>query len=822
MKRLTSSTTFRIFILSVFCLSSIAAILGANLYWASSAASNKGSITLRATARGNSHLNFQNGRELKSHYAASNVANAGIEKAFSSGKGKQGQAQALSLASDDINLDGFPDLVCGYAGLDGGLVTLHLGNPEAFSPTRQETLQGIIKGRYPDPFITDTAVLSVPEAPDFLATGDFNRDGRLDILTAARGGSTLYLLAGDENHGFQSAKALPLPGNVTAMAAPQKSEQDGGMSVAVAIDGQDGPAVLMYAAQRSILDQKPSARALPASITAIVPGRLDEDRSTDLAIIAGGQLYILHGSTRQSAQAALDSIRPDKRAGRLEPVDLPFAVKAVAVSDFIWDRDARMELAVAADSGAVHIVARGELDTRALTASEVLARRELVAQVRRGQRRLADLTPSKPSQQANWAVVETTSLTIPNNGDSAQSLLMSTLASGRQSHDLLVVNPAAKQLQIAFKENAQPGGKEASAARESITFDTGDEPVAALPVRLNVHGRPGLVVMRKGHAEPSIVMATLASTFTVNIAGDTDDAVPGDGTCADSGGACTLRAAVQEANALPGADMITFAASTNGVPIQLTQTGDDNNADNGDLDIIDDVTILGNGAANTIIQGSSDASFTGNMGDKIFGINQDGIFSTLNVTISGLTVRFTKNANSVGSFTETGGALDVFLTGTGASPGPTVTVTNCTFDSNADQNSYGGAINIDSGDLLGGTNIFRGTVQFTGCTISNNKTLDTGTAASGGGVNLFGDKHDVTFTNCTITGNQSSANIGSNGGGINVRHGNGGTITLNTSTVSNNTAGADGGGILAAGAQTLNITGGSISSNTAQGTGDSA
>ena len=41
-------------------------------------------------------------------------------------------------------------------------------------------------------------------------------------------------------------------------------------------------------------------------------------------------------------------------------------------------------------------------------------------------------------------------------------------------------------------------------------------------------------------------------------------------------------------------------------------------------------------------------------------------------------------------------------------------VTNVTFDSNANQNSYGGAINIDSGDLTGGTNIFRGTVQITG------------------------------------------------------------------------------------------------------------
>jgi CSLREA domain-containing protein len=50
-----------------------------------------------------------------------------------------------------------------------------------------------------------------------------------------------------------------------------------------------------------------------------------------------------------------------------------------------------------------------------------------------------------------------------------------------------------------------------------------------------------------------------AATFTVNSTGDQADATPGDSACATSGGACTLRAAIQEANALAGADVIGFA-----------------------------------------------------------------------------------------------------------------------------------------------------------------------------------------------------------------------------------------------------------------------
>lgn len=51
---------------------------------------------------------------------------------------------------------------------------------------------------------------------------------------------------------------------------------------------------------------------------------------------------------------------------------------------------------------------------------------------------------------------------------------------------------------------------------------------------------------------------TWAATFTVNNNGDAPDAAPGDGICATVGGVCTLRAAIQEANALSGTDTIQF------------------------------------------------------------------------------------------------------------------------------------------------------------------------------------------------------------------------------------------------------------------------
>ena len=67
-----------------------------------------------------------------------------------------------------------------------------------------------------------------------------------------------------------------------------------------------------------------------------------------------------------------------------------------------------------------------------------------------------------------------------------------------------------------------------------------------------------------GLAQPSTVRTSASTakvysnTFTVTYAGDTPDANPGDGQCADSLGRCSLRAAMTEANWSNGPDFIGF------------------------------------------------------------------------------------------------------------------------------------------------------------------------------------------------------------------------------------------------------------------------
>lgn len=90
-----------------------------------------------------------------------------------------------------------------------------------------------------------------------------------------------------------------------------------------------------------------------------------------------------------------------------------------------------------------------------------------------------------------------------------------------------------------------------------------------------------------------------AVDFTVDSLLDIADNSPGDGVCA--GGSfsfCTLRAAIMETNALATADTITLPSGRH----VLTRPGiNEDLAVNGDLDITDDLEILGQGADQTTV-----------------------------------------------------------------------------------------------------------------------------------------------------------------------------------------------------------------------------
>jgi CSLREA domain-containing protein len=313
------------------------------------------------------------------------------------------------------------------------------------------------------------------------------------------------------------------------------------------------------------------------------------------------------------------------------------------------------------------------------------------------------------------------------------------------------------------------------------------QPLLVVVFFLVVMSLPGGQRSRWSSLRPT---ASAASTFTVDSIGDGADSNPGDSTCNDGTGGCTLRAAIQETNLdTTGTDTINFNLPANSV-ITLN-TG---------LELISgDVNINGPGA-NTLSITRSSAPGTPRF--RIISIENQSQFITVN--LSGLTLsngRTSDGANGADGGGLWNGNEIVNLTGvvisgnsTGnGTPGSggvgggifnfgTMTIVNSTISNNT--TGSGGADPTGFGGY--GAGIYNaGTLTLTSSTISGNTT---GSGANGGyGAGIF-NSTGCTLVNCTISGNQTAS--GGSGGGIR----NYGTTNLKDTIVANNVVSGSGTG----------------------------
>lgn len=242
----------------------------------------------------------------------------------------------------------------------------------------------------------------------------------------------------------------------------------------------------------------------------------------------------------------------------------------------------------------------------------------------------------------------------------------------------------------------------------------------------------------------------------------------------NSDGDCSLREAIRAANldqavdacaAGNGADTIVLQSA---VTYNLSRAGADDTAINGDLDITDDLTIVG---SNAIVDANGATTL-----DRVL-----QVLAGNNVTLSNLTLRDGRT-NSFGGGIRNAGDLTLH----------TVTLT-----ANQSTGNAGGGIANETGSLTlidttigsnsastlgGGIAMLGGTVAAVNLSLSSNST---GTDRGGG--LWVGTNSSATLINSTISNNSADTN----GGGIYNEN----NLTLVGSTVHTNHAGAAGGGV---------------------------
>jgi CSLREA domain-containing protein len=459
-------------------------------------------VTLRAAGRGNPTINLSDGHDVVAAYEGPQELQQALQENL---------AEPLSLASADFNEDGVPDLVSGYAYQGRGVVSLLRGNVDAIYANAPEAQQRRANGSFTDaPFLSPARLSLVPTAADFIGAGDFDGDGHWDVVTGSRGSDALYLLAGDGRGGFSAPQAIELAGTLTALVTGEINRADGLTDVVVGVNTKDGPRLLVFEGPNGALKAKPEVLRMPAAVTALALGQLDNSYEMDLAVGAGEQLLIVDGRDRK---LSLDAEQQERvRPARLETHAVNSQVRSLAIGDF--SGHGQTAIALLTDSGQVEI----------LTAplSQNSKQKGLVG--------LQAFRHGSPSSQT-WPQA---------------TALLRVKVSSLPGDDLVVVEEAGQQLQML---NSSVG--EVAAIQTQLT--TNSTPVALLPMRLNADSLTDLVFLQKGRSAPAITTTVSSQTFVVNSTADTED-----GQCTTTVNGCTLREAINAANGNPGADAINF------------------------------------------------------------------------------------------------------------------------------------------------------------------------------------------------------------------------------------------------------------------------
>jgi len=256
---------------------------------------------------------------------------------------------------------------------------------------------------------------------------------------------------------------------------------------------------------------------------------------------------------------------------------------------------------------------------------------------------------------------------------------------------------------------------------------------------------------------PAAPVAHAQNTYVVDSNGDAADATPGDGDCATTGGNCTLRAAIQEANATSNDDTIEFQIPTTGSFATITPSSE--------FTITEPVTL--DGTTSPAYPSPVDGPAIVIDGSSLSTANRDGIeIDAPNVTVNGL---------GINNFPDSG--IQVFPAEDG------VTIENCFVGVAIDDGE------TDRGNLASPDGVVDGGITLQG----DNFTLTDNVISHNGGDGVYIDASGTGGGSLAIvSGNHigldsdGDAAAGNDGAGVRLAGGSGVFLGLGANYVSAN------------------------------------
>lgn len=187
---------------------------------------------------------------------------------FTRGPSSPARLEPAWMATADANGDGHPDLA--------------LAEHESY---RIAVLLGDGTGRFrPADGSPFQFLFTKPQHAHGLAFGDFDGDGRVDIVTANNAGQSLSVLVGDGRGRFMTARGSPVRiSRLTAGLAVGDLTGDGNLDVVAPGEGAADLTVLVGDGRGAAHVREPRVR-LPTSGNAVAVGNLDRDPAPDVVV----------------------------------------------------------------------------------------------------------------------------------------------------------------------------------------------------------------------------------------------------------------------------------------------------------------------------------------------------------------------------------------------------------------------------------------------------------------------------------------------------------------------------------------------------------
>ncbi len=420
------------------------------------------------------------------------------EVALRSGKLPPGH-RALAIAQADVDGDRWNEILAGCSTPSGGAI---LAFP--VEPGRTTT----------DPFGLGkpSTVVELPFEPDLLAARCDAAFSPCELWAAERGGTAAAAIRRDPATDRWEAEILELPGTVTALAAGELGIPDGLEEVAIGLGGPEGGAVALVPGALPPADGTATYRT-PEPVVVPWPGVPEELVFTRevrpgrgmLAAVAVGRCALLELDETSTALGRTAPPRP-------RPVPLPDTVTSLLSGPLTANGQAGL---AAWGPGGLWLIGPGEEGEEEEDVKTV---------------RVAG-TAGPPLAAVRWDggcwSLVTNSGTVLPLGTAGKT------------------GTAGVPWALPVPRAGRTGAVRAA-------------------VRLRRSGRalaPAALLLEDGDAGTVALATPLPrAAFIVDSSADTGDASPGDGVCDDGSGHCTLRAAIEEANAHAGGDAIRFSS----------------------------------------------------------------------------------------------------------------------------------------------------------------------------------------------------------------------------------------------------------------------